>query len=371
VTKSDRTCRTARTDRTYRTQAFPTHAFSNYPPSLPGGVKREMAVTTAGELWRRTSPDEIAVSCPVCANTVFNVLLSPEEVENEQRWLTDFYLARGAAESKDLVEFTQCEPTHIVECRECGTVLRNPRPTAEALDRRYRHDRYGKQTLEQLLAAERDFFPPKALRYGASLPKEARVLEIGCFVGAFLLACRELEWNATGLDIGEETASFCRSMGLDVTNVDLATLSEEFDAVFIWNTFDQLAKPRDTLRKIRSRLRTRGLLVIRVPNGCFEKSAIAYRQSRPKSAKRVMAAMAYNNFLTFPYLTGYTPSSIRRMLDEEGFQICEIAADTILPLANETTAREEQRYKRAVMRICQLKDRSAAPWLDVVAISKR
>jgi hypothetical protein len=87
-----------------------------------------------------------------------------------------------------------------------------------------------------------------------------------------------------------------------------------------------------------------------------------------------MAAMAYNNFLTFPYLVGYTPASIERLLTDNGFQVCEISGDTLLPLANESTpdfaVKEEQRYKQAVTRACRVIDWSAMPWLDVVAVAK-
>jgi hypothetical protein len=79
-----------------------------------------------------------------------------------------------------------------------------------------------------------------------------------------------------------------------------------------------------------------------------------------------MRAMAYNNFVTFPYLVGYTPESITRLLDEEGFQVETITGDTILPLANRSTpawaVREEQQYKRAIRRFGRV-----WPWMDVLA----
>jgi hypothetical protein len=158
-------------------------------------------------------------------------------------------------------------------------------------------------------------------------------------------------------------------MDLLVTH-DHEQIQGSFDAVFIWNTFDQLANPSGMLRMVRDRLYEKGILVLRVPNGVFETRAL--ERMRQGNTERARMAMAYNNFLTFPYLTGYTPSSLTTLLGQHGFTVNEIIGDTILPLANESTrdfaVREEQRYKRAVMRACELAPgECACPWIDVVA----
>jgi SAM-dependent methyltransferase len=317
-------------------------------------------VATARDLATAAVTGTSAVRCPVCEGDSFAVLLTPEDVERERRWLAAFYRVR-TVDAKDHADFTQHEATYVVECRGCRTVLRNPQPTDLELDRRYRNDRYGKRTLEHLLASERDFFRRKAA--SISLPPKARVLEIGSFVGAFLLAAREVGWTAVGVDIGEETRSFCIDEGLDVRR----TIPRgQFDAVFAWNTFDQIANPREVLASIRPLLPEGGRLILRVPNGEFESSCLDLRRSRPRLAERVLRAMAYNNFVTFPYLTGYNPESITRLLAESGFLVQQILGDTILPLADESTCAwasvEEQRYKRAIRRLGIV-----WPWMDVHA----
>lgn len=332
-----------------------------------------MSLTTVGRLSGEADDGEIAISCPVCGSKLFDILLDPEQVEAERRWLHEFYRDRAPGDAKEHAEFTQCEATHIVACRTCETVLRNPRPTGEELDRRYQLDHYGRRTLEQLFESERDFFRDRADRFAAVLPRGAAVLEVGSFVGAFLHAAKDLGWKASGVDIGEETSEFCRCKGLHVQTVDLEHIRGRFDAVFIWNTFDQLPDPRATLRLCFRLLTAGGLLVLRVPNGRFERLALQLRRERPSIANRVMAGMAYNNFLTFPYLAGYTPDSISKLLDQESFSVQSIEGDTILPLATEETpsfaVREERLYKRAVMRACRLvAGETSCPWIDVVAL---
>lgn len=334
---------------------------------------------TRSELLEEADPEQTAISCPACDGALFSVLLTAEDVENEHKWLEEFYRRRIGGEDslKDHVSFTQGEPTHIVECQSCGTILRNPQPTPEALSRKYRFDKYGKSTLEDLLHSEMEFFRGKALAF--ELRPQATVLEIGSFVGAFLLSAQERGWDATGVDVGDETVEFMRSKGLNVLKGDLRTLElqpSSCDAIFIWNTFDQVAKPGELLRQCWDLLTANSPLVLRIPNGTFKR---ACGEASPKHEERLRLAQAYNNFLTFPYLVGYTAESIHLLLKRHGFNVQEIRGDVILPLATKDTkpeaVDEEERVKRAVMRFAKhtesLGNSILYPWLDIVAIKSQ
>ena len=107
----------------------------------------------------------------------------------EHQWLQEFYRHRVCDEvgaPKDRVSFTQSKPTYIVRCNACGTVLRDPQPTCEALSRLYASDTYGQDTLEQLAANQREFFRHKAGQVQSYLHPGANILEIGSFAGALL-----------------------------------------------------------------------------------------------------------------------------------------------------------------------------------------
>ena len=86
-----------------------------------------------------------------------------------------------------------------------------------------------------------------------------------------------------------------------------------FDAVFIWNCFEQLPDPEDTLKTVRRMLKPSGLLVIRVPNLSFYR---ALRHSRDLGRK----ALAYNNLLGFPYLYGYSMRTLDWLMQRMGFE---------------------------------------------------
>jgi SAM-dependent methyltransferase len=136
---------------------------------------------------------------------------------------------------------------------------------------------------------------------------------------------------------------------------------ESFDAVFVWNCFEQLETPRSTLRAIHRVLRRFGLLVLRVPNAWF------YRTLRNRRA------LAYNNLLGFPYLYGYTAENLHRMVSREGFELVrgfnsELVA---LPFANpkERVLREERAVSKAVERWSAANAAEAVPltgpWIEM------
>ncbi len=323
--------------------------------------------------------------CHACGGPEGRVLLRADDVRAEQSWLERFHALRlrdQPEDAKDRASFTQSEERTVVACTACGTVLRVPRPSPEQIEETYAEDEYGHETLEKLAANQDDFFAaklPQLDRELAALGSGARVLEIGSFVGGFLCAARERGWRALGIDVGEETSRFVRERGFEVLRGDVLDLDLEpgFAAVFVWSTFDQLGEPEAVLDRIASLLAPNGLLVLRVPNGRFETVCLELRRRARgiARARHVLCAQAYNNFVSFPYLTGYTPESLSGMLAEHGFRVERVAGDTILRLADDRTlpyaVREEQRCKRAVHRACRAGERATGllsdPWLDVVA----
>lgn len=332
--------------------------------------------------------DQGGWSCLACGARSGRVLLRPEDVRCEQRWLDRFHAARiaadASADAKDRATFTQSEDCQVLACDACQTLRRAPRPSPEETERAYAQDEYGAEMLARLAANQDAFFTAKLAQLAPALDAIVpgdRVLEIGSFVGGFLRAARQHGWWATGIDVGEETSRFTRTRGFDVVQGDVLDLDlpGDYSAVFVWSTFDQLAEPAAVLDRIRSLLRPRGLLVLRVPNGRFETATLALRRAArgTRRACHVLCAQAYANFVTFPYLTGYTPESLCGMLEGHRFACRQVSGDNILRLADDRTlpfaVREEARAKRAVRRACRRAERATGllfdPWIDVVARS--
>lgn len=346
-----------------------------------------MALSSFAHDVRRPDASAPRPLCHVCGGPEGRRLLHAADVHAEHRWLERFYALRlreDPEDAKDRATFTQSEDRTIVACTACGTVLRVPRPSPQQVEETYAEDEYGHEALEKLAANQDAFFAgklPQLEHELAGLGPGARVLEIGSFVGGFLRAAQERGWRATGIDVGEETTRFTRERGFDVLRGDVLELDLQpgFAAAFVWSTFDQLGEPEAVLDRVRGLLAPGGLLVLRVPNGRFETACLELRRRAAgvRRARNVLCAQAYNNFVTFPYLTGYTPESLTGLLAVHGFDVVRVAGDTILRLADDRTlpfaVREEKRSKRAVRRACRAAERATGllfdPWLDVVARS--
>jgi 2-polyprenyl-3-methyl-5-hydroxy-6-metoxy-1,4-benzoquinol methylase len=193
-------------------------------------------------------------------------------------------------------------------------------------------------------------------------------VEIGSYVGAFLDAARVEGWEFEGLDINSCLVSFACQRGLHATLGDITSLDESthYDAVAIWNTFEQLPDPRYAVRRAHSALRSGGMLALRVPNGDF------YAALRPHltgpAAPIARALLAQNNLLTFPYRHGFTDPSLRTLLESAGFTIVRMLGDPLVPISDEWTrpwAVLEERILKAALR--QLGKLGVKPWIEVIA----
>ena len=168
----------------------------------------------------------------------------------------------------------------------------------------------------------------------AATRSRPRVLEVGSFVGAFLLEGQSAGWDMVGVDPGRDVAAFCRKRGLRIFEgtLDEARFSPgSFDAVTVWNTFDQLPDPRPLLEQALLLLRPGGVLVVRVPNGACFAWMIRMRANVPSKVRRVLErAMACNNLLSFPYLYGYSPCQLERLTAPYGFRLTAGVPDQVV-----------------------------------------
>jgi SAM-dependent methyltransferase len=277
----------------------------------------------------------------------------------------------------DRVAFSQRAPLRLVECTVCGQVYRNPVERARAVDEAYTEDEPTRDVLATLHETQRDAYRAQARRLTREAGRQlGRGLEVGSYVGGFLAAARETGWQFEGVDVSESASEYARSLGLRVTVGTIEqlaadpSLEQRFAAVAFWNCFDQLVDPRSAAVAARRLLAPTGLLAIRVPNGAF------YARVRPllsgAAAPAARLLLAHNNLLTFPYRHGFSPSSIKRLLDECGFHVQRTVGDVLVPIADRWTrpwaAIEERIVKGLLTPVARANGRiGLAPWIEVYA----
>jgi SAM-dependent methyltransferase len=208
----------------------------------------------------------------------------------------------------------------------------------------YAVDHYDPAWLEAAYRSYRTAYRARMPALIGRIGGSARVLEVGSYVGGFLAAARDCGLDAQGVDVGLQVGEFARAHGLRVHTGSLESAhfdAHQFDAVCIWNCFDQLPDPREELFEIFRVLRPGGWLSLRVPNGAFvalveralaADARITHRKRFPPRADSsfgclLLKLLAHTGMLGFPYQFGYTPNALRLLLSRAGFADVRVCND--------------------------------------------
>ena len=257
--------------------------------------------------------------CVVCGGSDTTEVAGPSEIRAEAEMLWAFHMKRFSPRTPperlvDRVAFSQDRPWRVVRCDACGLVFRNPAEKRSELRDAYTADAPPRETLLALHQAQRAACESQARRLRRHLRRRGRGLEVGSYVGAFLAAARDARWQFEGLDVNTGVNQFTRSLGFTVHDGDLEHFKPErrYDAVAVWNTFDQLPDPRAAVATVARLLRPGGVLAIRVPNGdCYAtwRSRLARGAALGRIATTVLATGSAEEPQTISSLTSSARSS--------------------------------------------------------------
>ncbi len=314
-----------------------------------------------------------ALFCPACGGRRFRPSVLVTDVRNEIRVRRTFVFDRlrrkaEPGELKDLVDFMHGFPAPLVECSHCGVLVRGECERKDAGS--YEEDPNDLHLMQQVYPRYLAAFRNRKAAYQSLLRPNAEVLELGSHLGAFLQAAEEWHWRPTGLDVGKDTVDFVKRRGLTVRRslIDDARLpSRTFDAAFLWNVFEQIETPGETLRSVHKVLRPHGLMVLRVPNAEFYR---VWRRALPAGEEdnEAVRVLAYNNLLGFPYLYGYSSDSLQRLAVRNGFQpVYAFNSELVtMPFADPSDGivQEQQRASATVAKWAA--GAVAGPWIELV-----
>jgi SAM-dependent methyltransferase len=104
-------------------------------------------------------------------------------------------------------------------------------------------------------------------------PNGGALLDIGCGTGNFLAAARDAGYRVTGIELDRNAARFAKER-LGLERVLPLTISEfaaqhpqgQFDVVTFFEVLEHQAEPVEFLQKVRTCVRTGGLIALSVPN---------------------------------------------------------------------------------------------------------
>lgn len=162
------------------------------------------------------------------------------------------------------------------------------------------------------------------------LPKEAKVLDVGCGDGPDLLSlardCPQANLRLYGLDIMPAHVEASRRQGITaaVANLERESIPfrEEFDAVIANQVFEHLKNWAWAVMQIGLRLKPEGLLVVGVPNLASLHNRVLLLLGQQPSCIRTHGM----------HVRGFTLPGLRAVLEYEGvFRIEEVAGQPFYP----------------------------------------
>lgn len=214
-------------------------------------------------------------------------------------------LVHGAV--RDRVYFCAPGSWDIYRCKECASGYIDPRPTpstiglayssyythaaAEGLNqkpqsilRRYRVSQrnaylnsiYGYelspafQRPPEYVSTQRRQRWDKQVCYLKFPGAGARLLDLGCGNGRFMMQMQSAGWEVHGIDSDQKSVDLARGAGLNARCGSLDTLDglpqAHFDAITLHHVLEHLHSPVDTLKRCRGALKSGGQMVIATPN---------------------------------------------------------------------------------------------------------
>ncbi len=210
----------------------------------------------------------------------------------------------------------------VVKCKDCGLIYANPMPIFSKEDFR------GNYSMEYYNSSEESDYDRAMRRYKDIIKYKdsGSILDIGCAKGYFLRVCSENGWDANGIDVSSEAASFAKeNFGLDVFVGELKDTSldsERFDVVFADQLLEHLPDPTSFLTEVNRILKKGGLLFIAVPNedSLVHKVSNLYFKLLGKKWTANLSPL-YPSY----HVHGFSPKTLKRMLEKARFRVLELS----------------------------------------------
>lgn len=175
-------------------------------------------------------------------------------------------------QADDLRRVFEARGHGIVRCGGCGFVQLERRPTIDELNAVYTETYFKKARYHLDEAARREQQRRIALMKSLGVRRGARVLDVGCAAGDFVIATDEA-FSTWGIDVSPHAIAIAKSRHPDAAGrlhvgpaSDAPVPDNSFDAVTMWDVIEHLDDPVKELRAVSAKLKPGGLLFLSTPN---------------------------------------------------------------------------------------------------------
>ena len=239
--------------------------------------------------------------CPICGSENLNSLISTHAQMHK----------RG-----EVFNFDQCE--------SCSLVLLNPRVDIDKIDAYYTQDylpyrgssAWGKYKMMVEKSQQKlDKARVDLISNTISINQKTTILDIGCGKPTFLAKFLSIHSsNCVGIDFSDkgwrDEKSQFEKLKLEVSDLAKFIPEKSPDVITMWHYLEHDYSPIETLKKIKSILAPKGIVVIEVPN--YE------------SEGRKKFGANWAGFHTPRHTFLFSPLTIKKLLNDTGFSIVDL-----------------------------------------------
>ncbi len=202
------------------------------------------------------------INCPNCNGNKYSVFKNPKfNTISKDQLLTIF----KASSDSGLI-------SRVVSCDNCNLKFINPRLDAEDIEDSYSNsldETFSSQNLYRI-----ETFKDTLIKLVKSkiinTEKHKKILDIGCASGSFLVACKELGFQPTGIEPNKKLVEYGKeNYKVDIKQGILNSDSfknEKFDIITLWDVIEHLSNPSQTINIAKDLLNKEGLLIVNYPD---------------------------------------------------------------------------------------------------------
>jgi len=163
----------------------------------------------------------------------------------------------------------------LTQCKNCGFVFTNPRPTIEEIPPYYKSEDYyshsddNKSIISGIYNIVRNINIKNKLNLIHKVTKvRGTLLDYGCGAGLFIKYASSQGWLASGIEPNSDARAVSKKLGLSVEAPEFWTTITErkFDVITLWHVLEHLHDIEFVIPKLKSTLNIDGILVVAVPN---------------------------------------------------------------------------------------------------------
>jgi 2-polyprenyl-3-methyl-5-hydroxy-6-metoxy-1,4-benzoquinol methylase len=217
---------------------------------------------------------------------------------------------------------------NIAQCRSCGYVFDNPRPTLRELIGFYSRPGKYDSWLDEL--GPRNRLWRRRLSKLQSTKKPGSLLDVGTGIGQFLSLARSAYAEVYGTEVSSTAIEIAKQKyGLDLfhgTLEDLAAQGRTFDNITLFHVLEHVPDPKSMLSTCHALLVPGGRLVIAVPNEVaslrgFKRRLFSKLRKPNGSGVLGLPRLTLDGSVSEIHLSHFSPAVLARLLQATGFSV--------------------------------------------------